>query len=79
MLLRCARGMMAAPAMMAAPVAMGAGLVFATGLAVGAGAVGAALLAKRMYEERQGWRSGTTAGGDPLPPLDPIPDVPPAA
>jgi hypothetical protein len=67
MLLRCATGMLTGP------VAMGAGLVFATGIAtgmaVGAGLAGAAVLGKRMWEERQGWRAGTAAE-DPLPPAD---------
>lgn len=71
MLLRCATGLMAGPmGMMAAPVGMAAGLVFATGVAVGAGAVGAALIGKRMWEERQGWRSG--GAEDPLPPVEPM-------
>jgi hypothetical protein len=33
----------------------------ATGLAVTAGTVGAALLAKRLWEERKGWREGAGA------------------
>ncbi|HEV7263763.1 MAG TPA: hypothetical protein VGN83_02435 [Falsiroseomonas sp.] len=67
MLLRCATRMMTGP------VGMAAGLVFvtgvATGVAVGAGLAGAALVGKRMWEERQGWRSG--AADDPLPPAEP--------
>ncbi|WP_270936682.1 hypothetical protein [Falsiroseomonas oryzae] len=59
---------------------MAAGLVFATGVAtgvaVGAGVVGAALLGKRMWEERQGWRAGASNADDPLPPLDPVTDAP---
>lgn len=69
MLLRCAAGMMAGPAGMAA------GLVFATGIttgvAVGAGLAGAAMLGKRMMEERKGWKAGAS---DDLPPIDPAMD-----
>jgi hypothetical protein len=67
MLMRCAARMMT-------------GMVFAgglaAGLALGAGAAGAALLAKRLYEERQGWRSGA-GGGDDLP-GEPSADAPSA-
>jgi hypothetical protein len=56
MLMRCAARTMGAP------VALGAGLMLATGLAavmtIGAGALGAGLLARRFREERQGWRDG---------------------
>jgi hypothetical protein len=67
--------------MMAAPVTMAAGLVFATGVAagvaLGAGLAGAALVGRRMWEERQGWKSGAeSTTDDPLPPLDPMPDAP---
>jgi hypothetical protein len=67
--------------MMAGPMTMAAGLVFATGVAtgvaLGAGLAGAAVLGKRMWEERQGWKSGAGTGADdPLPPLDPAPDAP---
>lgn len=69
MLLRCAG--MAMTGMMFA-----AGL--ATGAAVGGGAVAAALLGRRMWQERQGWRSGGTAmDGDSLPPLPPEPPADP--
>ncbi len=75
MLLRCATGVMRAP------VAMAAGLVFATGIAagvaLGAGAVGAALIGKRLWEERQGWRPGA-GGGDPAPSDEPLPEAPAA-
>lgn len=70
MLLRCARGMMAGP------VGMAAGLVFATGVAAGVaagvGLAGAALIGRRMWEERQGWRSGTSD----LPATEPESEVP---
>lgn len=70
MLLRCATGMMTGP------VGMAAGLVFATGIAagvaLGAGLAGAALVGKRMWEERQGWKGGTD---DAAPAADPA-DVP---
>lgn len=76
MLMRCATGMMTGP------LGMAAGLVFATGIAtgvaVGAGVVGAALIGKRFWEERQGWRSGAAGSDDPLPPLDPAPEAPSA-
>jgi hypothetical protein len=72
MLLRCATGMMTRP------VGIAAGLLFATGIAtgvaVGAGLVGAAMVGKRMWEERQGWKSG--AAGDAAPPGEPAADVP---
>lgn len=72
MLLRCATGMMTGP------VGLAAGLVFATGIAtgvaVGAGLVGAAMVGKRMWEERQGWKSG--AADDTPPPGDAAADVP---
>jgi hypothetical protein len=72
MLLRCASGMLKAPAVMAA------GLVFATGmaagLALGAGAVGAALVGKRLWEERQGWRGGASGADDA--PAEPAPEAP---
>jgi uncharacterized membrane protein YebE (DUF533 family) len=72
MLMRCATGMMTGP------IGMAAGMVFATGVvagvALGAGLAGAAVLGKRMYEERQGWKAG--AAEDPLPPVDPVPDAP---
>lgn len=78
MLLRCATRMMGATGMMAGPAGMAAGLVFATGIAagvaLGAGLAGAAMVGKRMWEERQGWRAGGT--DDPLPPMDPVPDAP---
>lgn len=72
MLLRCATRLMSGPA------ALGAGLVFATGIAagvaLGAGVVGAAMVGKRLWEERQGWRSGSE-GAEPLP-SDPVADAP---
>lgn len=71
MLLRCAAGMMGRP------MGLAAGLVFmggiAAGVALGAGLAGAAVIGKRMWEERQGWK----AGADDLPPADPLPDIPP--
>jgi hypothetical protein len=72
MLLRCATGMMTRP------VGLAAGLVFATGIAtgvaVGAGLLGAAMVGRRMWEERQGWKSGGAA--DAPPAGDAAPDVP---
>jgi hypothetical protein len=69
MLLRCATRMLRAPA------AMAAGLVFATGIAagvaLGAGAVGAALVGRRLWEERQGWRAGADETA-----ADPVPEAP---
>jgi hypothetical protein len=67
MLPRCAR------LMLMAPVGLAAGMLLATGLAVGTGLAGAALLAKRMREERKGWRDAA----DDAPPAEPIPDAPP--
>jgi hypothetical protein len=74
MLMRCASRMVATP------VGMAAGLVFATGVAagvaVGAGLAGAAMLGRRMWEERQGWRSGG-ASHDQAP-SEPAPESPSA-
>ncbi len=68
MLIRCATRMMT-------------GMVFATGLAagltLGAGAVGAALVGKRMWEERKGWRAGAEAEAVP-PAGEPGMDAPAA-
>ncbi len=59
MLLRCASRLAAGPALIAS------GMVVATGvaatLALTAGAVGAALVGKRMWEERKGWRASGAA------------------
>lgn len=74
MLLRCAAGMMKAPAAMAAGLVFASGM--AAGLALGAGAVGAAVIGKRLWEERQGWRAGADGGTEPLPSDTPMPDVP---
>ncbi len=64
MLMRCAGRMMAAPVMMTAGLAaVGALAVTAT---AGAGLLGAAMLVKRMREERQGWRSGAGGGDTPM-------------
>jgi hypothetical protein len=79
MLMRSAAGMMTGTVGMMAGMAFATGV--ATGLALGAGLAGGAMLAKRMWEERQGWRGG--AGSD-LPPMDtppaadPLPDAPSA-
>jgi len=74
MLMRCASRMVAGP------IGMAAGLVFATGVAtgvaVGAGLAGAAMLGRRMWEERQGWRSG--GGSHDQPPAEPAPESPSA-
>jgi hypothetical protein len=68
MLLRCATRMIPGP------IGMAAGLVFATGIAtgvaLGAGLAGAAMVGKRMWEERQGWKSGTA--DDTAPTADPM-------
>lgn len=64
MLLRCASRMMMGPPAMMAGMAMTAAAVGV--LALGATAVGGALLAKRLYDERQGWREG--AAETPVPP-----------
>jgi hypothetical protein len=71
MLLRCAAKTMMAPPMMMAGLALAAGAV-AT-LALGATVVGGAMLAKRLHEERQGWRSDAD---DPLPPDEPVVEAP---
>jgi hypothetical protein len=64
MLMRCAGRMMAAPVVIGAGLAV-AGAVAMTATA-GAGLLGAALLAKRMREERKGWRAGADDGDAPL-------------
>jgi hypothetical protein len=75
MLLRCATGMMTGTAGVMGGLAFAGGV--AAGLALGAGLAGAAMLARRMYEERQGWREG--ASSDPLPPMpEPGMDAPAA-
>lgn len=72
MLLRCASKMMMGPPVMMAGMAMTAAALGA--LALGATVVGGALLAKRLHDERQGWREGaaempatTTATEEPPP------------
>jgi hypothetical protein len=64
--------------MVAGPVGMAAGLFVATGVAagvaMGAGLVGAALIGRRLWEERQGWRSGTAEAEAPT--VEPAPDGP---
>ncbi len=64
MLMRCAGRMMAAP------VVIGAGLAAVGAVAMtataGAGILGAALLVKRMREERKGWRDGASDDSAPL-------------
>lgn len=62
MLIRCATRMMTRPLGMAAGLAFATGI--AAGVAVGAGVVGAALVGKRIWEERQGWRAASGAGDD---------------
>jgi hypothetical protein len=68
MLLRCASRLAAGPAVIAT------GMIVATGvaatLALSAGAVGAALIGKRMWEERKGWRASGTA--EAAPPVDAV-------
>jgi hypothetical protein len=56
MLLRCATRLAAGPAGIAAGLLFAAGV--ATGVALGATAVGAAVIGKRVWEERRGWRAG---------------------
>jgi hypothetical protein len=55
--------------MVAGPVGMAAGLVMVTGVAagvaMGAGLVGAALIGRRLWEERQGWRANAAEAEDP--------------
>ncbi len=59
------------------------GAVLLSGLAaaatVAAGGIGAALLAKRLWEERKGWRDGASAT-DPMPEAmgEPAPEAPSA-
>ena len=65
MLMRCA-GLLAAPGGMMAGAAMMGGV--ALGFGLGAATVGGALLAKRLYEERRGWREGASS-------VDPVSDV----
>ena len=83
MLMRTAAGMMTGTAGMVTGMAFATGV--ATGFALGAGVIGGALLAKRMWDERQGWRDGTMgAMPEPMPagadmmPADPLPDAPSA-
>jgi hypothetical protein len=73
MLLRCATGMMAGPAGLAAGLAFAGGV--AAGVALGAGLAGAAMIGKRMWEERQGWKAGAS---DDMSASDPLPDMPAA-
>lgn len=68
MLLRCATGMMRGPLGLAAGLAFVGGI--AAGVALGAGAAAAAMLGKRMWEERQGWSSGSTDDAPPAEPAD---------
>jgi hypothetical protein len=69
MLMRCATGLMPGPVRLAARLVFVTGI--AAGVAVGAGLVGAAMVGKRMWEERQGWKRGaaedTPSGGDAAP------------
>jgi hypothetical protein len=83
MLMRTAAGMMTGTAGMVTGMAFATGV--ATGFALGAGVIGGAMLAKRMWDERQGWRDGGMgAMPDPMPPssdsvsADPLPDAPSA-
>jgi len=63
MLLRCASRLAAGPAVLAT------GLVVATGVAatvaLSVGAVGAALVGKRLWEERKGWRASEPTEAPP--------------
>ena len=74
MLIRCATGLMRGPLGMAAGLAFATGI--AAGVALGATAVGAALIGKRVWEERKGWRAGSHAADDAGSPLDPAPEAP---
>jgi hypothetical protein len=69
MLLRCAKGMVAGPVGMAAGLVMVTGV--AAGVAMGAGLVGAALIGRRLWEERSGWRANATETSD-LPAEGPL-------
>jgi hypothetical protein len=69
MLLRCASRLAAGPAIVAGGAMLAAGA--AATLALGAGAVGAAVIGKRLWEERKGWRSSAES-----PPADTIADIP---
>ena len=72
-LMRCAGRMMRGPAALAAGALVVTGV--AATLAVGTGICGAALLARRLKEERKGWRAGAAAEERPA---DPVPgDLPP--
>jgi len=72
LLMRCAGQMMKGPAILAtgALVATGA----AATIAVGTGLAGAALLARRLREERHGWRAGAHAAE---PASEPTSSAPP--
>jgi hypothetical protein len=63
MLLRCMPRVMAAPALMATGLMLASGVVATA--ALGAGLAGAALLAKRMREERRGWRESDAPPAEP--------------
>ncbi|MGG5886181.1 hypothetical protein ACLF3G_03510 [Falsiroseomonas sp. HC035] len=64
MMLRMAAGTMMGGMLLAGAV---------TTLAIGAGAVGTVLLARRICEERRGWRRDAAIEPDPLP--DAMPDM----
>ena len=66
MMLRMAAGTMMGGMLLAGAV---------TTLAIGAGAVGTVLLARRICEERRGWRQDAAIEPDPLP--DAMPDMDP--
>jgi hypothetical protein len=66
MLLRCAGVAMTG-------MAFTAGM--AAGTAIGGGAVVAALLGRRLWKEKRGWRDDSS-NGDSLPPLPPEPAGP---
>ncbi|WP_137180144.1 hypothetical protein [Roseomonas sp. AR75] len=63
---------------MAAPLMLGGGMVLATGIAVGvavgAGVLGTAVIGKRLWEERRGWRDSAAEAPEPT---DPMMDAPP--
>jgi hypothetical protein len=67
-LLRCASRLAAGPAVIATGMVVAPGI--AATLALSAGAVGAALVGKRLWEERKGWRA--SGAGEATPAVDAV-------